>query len=91
MTEYIVKLGFWLRAYESLTVTAETDADAIKTAKVAAKGAMETGNQPEHIDTDERREGIIAFIDRITLDGKKETVIEDLEFDDDRIHPAPIA
>ena len=41
---------------------------------------------PEHIDLDERREGVIAFIDRVTQDGRQ-TVIEDVAFDDDRIHP----
>ena len=41
--------------------------------------------QPEHIDTDERREGVIAFIDRVTVDGRK-PVVEDVAFDDDRIH-----
>ena len=42
---------------------------------------------PEHIDLDERREGVIAFIDRVTQDGRQ-TVIEDVAFDDDRIHPS---
>ena len=45
---------------------------------------------PEHVDTDERREGIIAFIDRVTPNGR-EAVIEDVEFDDDRIHDPPAA
>ena len=29
MSEYIVKIGFWLRAYDGFTVEAETDAEAI--------------------------------------------------------------
>ncbi|ABE65054.1 hypothetical protein Nham_4472 (plasmid) [Nitrobacter hamburgensis X14] len=87
MTGYIVKIGFWLRAYHSVSIEAESDAEAIEKAKAAAKSAMDSTAQPEHIDVDERREGIIAFIDRITPGGR-EVVIEDVAFDDDRIHPA---
>lgn len=90
MTEYLVKIGFWLRAYDSITVEANSDAEAIEAAKSAAKAAMGSGSQPEHIETDERREGIIAYIDRVTADGK-EQVIEAVPFDDDRIHPPPAA
>jgi hypothetical protein len=90
MTEYIVKLGFWLRAYYSFTVEAETDADAVAKAKAAAKAAIGSGAHPEHIDLDERREGIIAFIDRITPVGRH-SVIEDVALDDDPIHGAPAA
>ena len=88
MTEYSVKLGFGLRAYDSITIEANSDAAAIEAAKVAAKRAMESASQPEHIDTDDRREGIIAYIDRISSTGK-EHVIEAVPFDDDRIHPQP--
>lgn len=90
MTEYIVKIGFWLRAYDSRTIDAASDAEAIEKAKAAAAIAMESTATPEHVHTDERREGIIAFIDRITPDGR-EAVIEDVEFDDDRIHDPPAA
>ncbi len=90
MTEYIVKVAFWLRAYDGLTVEADTDAEAIKKAKSAAKAAMASMAYPEHIDIEERREGVIAFIDRITPDGRH-AVIEDVEFDDDRIHRPPAA
>ncbi len=90
MTEYVVKIGFWLRAYDGFTIEADTDAEAIEKAKVAAKMAMESTVPPEHIETDERREGVIAFIDRTTPHGR-ESVIEDVEFDDDRIHPPPPA
>jgi hypothetical protein len=85
MTEYIVKIGFWLRAFDSVKVEARTDAEAIEKAKAAARTAMESMAIPEHVDTDERREGVIAYIDRLTSDGREE-VIEDVEFDDDRIH-----
>jgi len=88
MSEYIAKIGFWLRAYDGFTVEAKSDADAIEQAKAAAKTAMESGAYPEHIDVEERREGIIAFIDHITPAGRQ-AVIEAVEFDDDRIHNSP--
>ncbi len=88
MTEYTVKIGFWLRAYDSFAVEAHSDAEAIEKAKAAAKTAMESGAEPEHIEIAERREGIIVFIDRIAPDGQH-TVIEDVAFDDDRIHGPP--
>jgi hypothetical protein len=90
MTEYIVKIAFWLRAFDGLTVEAETDAEAIEKAKSAAKAAMESMVYPAHIDIDERREGVIAFIDRVAPDGRH-AVIEDVEFDDDRSHGPPAA
>ena len=40
MTEYVVKIGFWLRAYDSVTVEADADAEAIEKAKIAATTAM---------------------------------------------------
>ena len=49
---------------------------------------MESGAHPEHIDIEERREGVIAFIDRVAPDGRH-AVVEDVEFDDDRIHDSP--
>ncbi len=88
MTEYIVKIGFWLRAYDGFTVEADSDAEAIEKAKAAAKTGMESDAHPEHIDIEERREGIIVFIDRIAPDGRY-AVIKDVTFDDDRIHRVP--
>jgi hypothetical protein len=88
MSEYIVKIGFWLRAYDGFTVEADTDAHAIEKAKAAATSAMEPSAYPEHIEIAERREGIIAFIDRVTPAGR-DVVTEDVEFDGDRIHDAP--
>lgn len=90
MTEYIVKIGFWLRAFDSVTVEADTDADAIEQAKVAAKKTMASAAYPEHIDIDERRDGVIAFIDRITAGGRR-AVTEDVALDDDRTHGPPAA
>ena len=48
MAEYIVKIGFWLRAYDSFTVEADSDAEAIGKAKAAAKTAIESRAHPEH-------------------------------------------
>ena len=84
MTEYLVKVGFWLRAYDSVTVEAATDADAIEKAKTAATTAMQSRAYPEAIDTDERRQGVIAYIDRLAP-GTREAVAEDVVFDNDRI------
>lgn len=86
MSEYIVEIGFWLRAYDKLSVEADTDELAIVTAKEAAKAAMASRAVPGHIDTDERREGLIVFIDRLTSNGREEIAV-DITFDDDRIHP----
>ena len=88
MTEYTIKIGFWLRAYDGFTVEAESDAEAIEKAKAVAKTAVQSNAYPEHIEIEERREGIILFIDRITPQGCV-PVIEDVEFDADRIHGVP--
>lgn len=37
MTEYIVKVAFWLRAFDSVTLEAATDAEAIEKAKASAQ------------------------------------------------------
>lgn len=87
MTQYNVKIGFWLSAYDSFVLEADSDAEAIEKAKATATVAMETSDQPEHIEIDQRREGTIIYIDRVTAD-RTEPVIENVEFDDDRIHPA---
>ena len=88
MSEYTVKIGFWLRAYDGFTVNADSDAEATDKAKAAAKSAMASTAQPEHIDIEQRREGVIVYIDRNAPQGRV-AVIEDVEFDDDRIHPEP--
>ena len=90
MSEYIVKIGFWLRAYDGFTLKAGSDAEAIEKAKAQAKTIMGSMAHPEHIDIEERREGIIAFIDHVTPDGR-EAIVDDVEFDSDRIHPMPPA
>ena len=84
MAEYLVKVGFWLRAYDSVTLEAATDVAAMEKAKAAANTAMDSRAHPEAIDTEERRQGVIAYIDRLGPGGRK-AVVEDVAFDDDRI------
>jgi len=84
MAEYIVKIGFWLRAYDAFTVEADSDAEAIEKAKAGANTAIQSQGRPEDIDL-ERREGVIAYIDRVEPHGRSE-VIENIAFDDDCIH-----
>jgi hypothetical protein len=88
MSEHHVKFGFWLRAYDGFTIEADSDAQAIEKAKAAARTAMGSGAHPEHIEIEERREGVIAFVDLITPAGRR-AVAEDVAFDDDRIHNSP--
>ena len=85
MTEYVVKVGFWLRAFDSVTIEAATDAEALEKARTAAKLLMEARAHPETIDTDERRQGVIAYVDRLGPGGR-DAVAEDITFDDDRIN-----
>ncbi len=84
MSEYAVKIGFWLRAYDGFSVEADSDAEAIEKAKARAKSEMEAIAQPEHVGW-ERREGVIVYIDRITPESRV-SVVEDVAFDDDRVH-----
>lgn len=88
MTQYLAKIAFWLRAYDCVAVEAENLADAIELAKAAATAVMRRTCHPEHIDLDERREGVIAFIGRKTQRGIEE-VASHIEFDDDRIPHRP--
>jgi len=90
MTECFVKIAFWLRAHDGFTIEADTVAKAVELAKIAAKAAMRSGAHPEHIEVEERREGVIAFIDSVIPDGRQ-ALIEDVSFDDDRIHDSPTA
>jgi hypothetical protein len=83
-SEYIVKIGFWLRAYGGFTVEADNDVEAIKKGKTA----MESDAYSEDIDIEERRTSVIAFIDSVTPDDC-DAVIEEVEFNDDRVHGTP--
>jgi len=86
MGMYRVKVGFWVRAYDSIEIEADTDTQAVETAKLQALIAMESGGQPEYVEIESRHEGIICWIDRIGVPIERCTVAEDVEFDDDRIH-----
>jgi hypothetical protein len=39
VTEYLLKLAFWLRAWDSVTIEAEADAEAIDKAKGLRRNA----------------------------------------------------
>jgi hypothetical protein len=71
-----------------VTIEAEADAEAIDTAKAAAKRAMESRVIPESIDTDRRREGLDCLRRPVDSD-LRECVVENVVFDDDHIH-APL-
>lgn len=68
MREYIVKLRFWLRAYDSTVISAATDTEALYLARAAARHLMAQTGQPEEIDMEERHEGLISFIDTVSED-----------------------
>ena len=48
---------------------------------------MESRAYPEALDTDERRQGVIAYIDRLGRSDRT-AIAEDVAFDDDRIDPS---
>lgn len=86
MSVYVVKLRFWLRAYDSTTVSAATKAEAFYMAKLVARRMMGSTGRPDEIDTESRREGLISYIDRIDGDGPE--LAEAIVFDGDRpLHP----
>ncbi|GBR20023.1 MULTISPECIES: hypothetical protein [Asaia] len=91
MPRYTVKIGFWLRAYDSAEIEADSPGEIIERAKAAAREMMEQSGQPEHIELTARREGIICWIDGSDVPIGDDTVAEDVEFDDDRINPEPVA
>lgn len=80
MTDYIVKLRFWLRCWDSMTIDAASDADAIAIAQHIARELMLGSGFPESIEADERRERLISYIDRLDSEGRNE-IAEAVEFD----------
>lgn len=86
MAEYIVSVGFWLHAYEQVTIEAASDEQARELAVAAARELMARSGAPDHIDHDERRQGVIGYIDRVDGDGR-EPIAEIVAFDEDRINP----
>ncbi len=88
MTEYIIKIAFRMTAFDSITIEADSDAEALEKGPDAARTLMASSAHPEHIDLDERRQGIIAYIDRLSPAGRTQ-VAEDVAFEDDRVSDAP--
>ena len=86
MKKYVVKIRFWLRAFDSTVISAVTDAEAFHLAKAAACHMMYWHGHPEEIDMEERREGLLSYVD--TVDGACEELAESIVFDGDRpLHP----
>lgn len=79
MTEYVVKLRFWLRCWDSMHIEADSDEDAIRLAAVVAQEMMQSANFPESIEADERRGGLVSYIDRVDAEGRNE-IAEAIEF-----------
>lgn len=79
MTESIVKLRFWLRCWDSMDIEAENDEEAVSIACGTAREMMQLVSFPESIETDERREGLISYIDRIDTQDRTE-IAEAIEF-----------
>lgn len=79
MTEYVVKLRFWLRCWEGMHIEADSDEDAIRLAAVVAREMMQSASFPESIEADERREGLVSYIDRVDAEGRNE-IAEAIEF-----------
>lgn len=79
MTEYIVKLRFWLRCWDSMTIDVETDVEGIGMARRVAAEMMRSASFPDSIEADERREGLVSYIDRIDAEGRNE-IAEAIEF-----------
>lgn len=79
MTEYIVKLRFWLRCWDSMDIEAKNDEEAIRIASDIAREMMQLVSFPESIETDERREGLISYIDRVDAQDRTE-ITETIEF-----------
>lgn len=86
MAEYIIKVHFWLACMDTLSIEAKSDVEAIETAKREATSAMQSHDCPDFIDYDERREGSISYIDRITSN-RQEEVKQLVAFDEDRLYP----
>lgn len=88
MTEYKVKLRFYLPAFDSTVISASTDAEAYHLAKAAAHHMMGSMSYPEEIDIEERCEGLISYIDRLGDGEGRAELTEAVMFEDDRpLHP----
>ncbi|CCV16351.1 hypothetical protein [Mesorhizobium sp. STM 4661] len=81
--EYIVNLRFWLCCRDSVDIEAENDTEAIATARRVAAKMMQSASFPASIDVEDRREGLISYIDRVDGDDRAE-IADGLDFEGDR-------
>ncbi len=88
MTDYVVKIRFLIAAYDGVTIEAANDQEAIAKAQIAAASVMRSSAWPDHVDADDRCEGIIAYIDRISPKGR-EAIVEDLDLAPASVDPPP--
>lgn len=79
MSKYIVTVGFWLRAFDSDEIEAGSDIEAVEKARDVALAIMNARTPPAEVDLESRCAGVIAYVDRVTPDGRK-AVVEDFAF-----------
>lgn len=82
MTNYIVRLRFWVRAYDLAEISAAIDDEAVRLATAAASTMMEQTGHPIELDLEDRRKGLISYIDR--FDEQRSALNEAIVFDNDR-------
>lgn len=77
MRRYKVAIGFYVHAVVYEEFEAETDTAAIEQAQSIAGDVMNGRKHPDHIDTDEKWDGLISYLDRVD-DGA--VVAENIKF-----------
>lgn len=80
MIDYVVKLRFWLRCWDSMTVDVDNDGEVIAAAPQFAREMMRTASSPGSIEADEHREEHIFYVDRVDMERRNE-IAEAIEFD----------
>lgn len=78
MNTYRATVRFWIPACATVHVQAPSDAEVLPAARAAAAQVMRATGYPDYFDGDERRDGIIASLDRCTASAR-EVVAEDIE------------
>lgn len=92
MADYRMMVGFWLCAYEETMFEAESDAEALEKAKATASSIMERQSVPTIVCYEDRRGGVIAWLDREGGAGATGSTVrpstgvgQDIEFDFERV------